>query len=98
MAQCQTDSDCRSGYVCADPRTFPWNAVILDDDQGKRSCLPVPLEGQDAGTVGAAPGAPVCGPAAPQLTPIDAGAGHVNPGAPPPLFPDAGVADGGDAG
>ncbi len=96
MARCETTSDCRSGYVCADPRSYPWNAVILDDDQGKRACLAIPLEGQDGGTVGPAPSAQVCGPAAPALTPIDAGAAQIKPGSPPPpLFPDAGTRDGG---
>src|SRR5215472_9668661 len=34
MAHCSSDSDCRSGYVCRDPRQQPWGAVILDDNQG----------------------------------------------------------------
>lgn len=96
MAKCSSNGDCRTGYVCADPRSFPWNAVILDDDQGKRACLAVPLEGQDAGVVGPAPlEAPVCGPAAPQVTPIDAGAVRIAPPKPAPLFPDAGSKDAG---
>lgn len=100
MAKCETNGDCRSGYVCADPRTYPWNAVILDDDQNKRACLAIPLEGQDAG--GATPpnasakeDGGICGPAAPPLTPIDAGApAVVSPiNTPPPLFGDAGPRD-----
>lgn len=99
MAPCDSNSDCRAGYVCADPRTYPWNAVILDDDQGRRTCLPVPREGQDGGvaTTDDAGTAAVCGPAAPLLTPIDAGTAS-DAGGIPPLFPtDAGpdAADGG---
>lgn len=57
MAQCESDSDCRGEYVCADPRTAPWNAVILDDNQIKRSCLPRPfaVDAGDAGDAGAIP-------------------------------------------
>lgn len=90
MAKCESNGDCRDGYVCADARTYPWNAVILDDDQGKRTCLAMPLEGQDGGTAGPGVTAPVCGPAAPPVSPIDAGAAaiHAPPG-PPPLFPGA---------
>ena len=100
MAKCESNGDCRPGYVCADPRTYPWNAVILDDDQSKRACLAIPLEGQDGGTAGPAAVAPVCGPASPPMTAIDAGAAQVqDAAAPPPLFPetrsDAGQADSG---
>ncbi len=92
MAQCESNGDCRDGYVCADPRTFPWNAVILDDNQNKRTCLAVPLEGQDGGAAGPAPPAPVCGPVAPPMTPIDAAAPSIQEaGATSPLFPDAGT-------
>jgi hypothetical protein len=94
MKWCESNGDCRDGYVCADPRGYPWNAVILDDNQAKKSCLATPLEGQDGGTAGPAAAAPVCGPAAPPLTPIDAGAPRIQEaGAPaPPLFPvDAGA-------
>lgn len=42
MAWCQTDSDCRQGdgYVCRDPKTGPWFGIDLDDDQGKKVCIP----------------------------------------------------------
>jgi hypothetical protein len=97
MAKCESNGDCRDGYVCADPRTYPWNAAILDDDQGKRSCLPSPVEGQDAGTPSAVGTAPVCGPAAPPLSPIDAGPAKIYDAAsPPPLVPgpaDSGAKD-----
>ena len=86
-AQCESNGDCRDGYVCADPTSYPWNAVILDGNQSKRSCLPVPLEGQDGGAPDG--GAPVCKPTAPNMSPIDASAPSIDGGA-PPLFPDAG--------
>jgi hypothetical protein len=91
MAKCESNGDCRPGYVCADPRTFPWNAVILDDNQGKRSCLAIPLEGRDAAAAGpASTSAPVCGPTAPDAGTIEASAPSIDAVAPPPLFPDAG--------
>lgn len=44
LATCKSDSDCRQsdGYVCADPRTMPWFAVNLDDDQAERVCIIAP--------------------------------------------------------
>lgn len=95
MAKCESNGDCRDGYVCADPRSFPWNAVILDDDQNKRSCLAIPLEGQDAGSAARVSTAPVCGPTAPSVGKIDAGPARIfDAGAPSrPLFPDAGPTD-----
>jgi hypothetical protein len=62
MAQCHSDGDCRSDtdstgrrlYTCADPRLTPWHALILDDDQTQKTCLPTPdpgvVIGSDAGT------------------------------------------------
>jgi hypothetical protein len=111
MAQCETNGDCRGDYVCADPRTSPWNAVILDDNQGKKGCLPQPLTldagadgGPDSGVIFSAESA-ICQAAAPMEAgaPIDAGvanvveAGTVNL---PPLFPNDASADAGtpDAG
>jgi len=91
MAQCESNGDCRDGYLCADPRKYPWNAVILDDNQNKRACLPVPLEGQDGGAADAEPPKPVCGPVAPPMSQIDAGPPSIQEaGAAPPLFSDAG--------
>ena len=46
MATCDKDSDCRSGYSCAnlsDPSN-PWAAVPIDRDRGNRACL-VPISG-----------------------------------------------------
>lgn len=94
MAACESNGDCRPGYVCADPRTAPWNAVILDDVQGKRSCLAAPPEGDDAGVP--AEDATVCKAVAPEVPEIEAGAPEILDGGAPPLFPDAGPAsDGG---
>jgi hypothetical protein len=86
MAKCAGNSDCRAGYVCADPRTAPWNAVILDDDQEKKSCLPIPAEAEDAGAVTGS--AAVCGVVGPILSPIDAGPSTLVDGAAviPPLI------------
>ena len=106
IARCTSNSDCRSedGYVCADPRKPPWNALVLDDDQSITVCLVVPVEGMDGGqTPIVHQAAPVCGPAAPTPPPIDAGAAKISDAATvPPLFQDAGVdaskPDAGDAG
>lgn len=86
-AKCESNGDCRDGYVCATPTAYPWNAILLDSDQGKRSCLPAPLEGQDGGAPTGE--APVCRPTAPNMSPIDASAPSIDGGA-PPLFSDAG--------
>lgn len=107
VARCSSDADCREGYTCADPRTAPWNALILDDDQGARTCLVRPLEldggvldgGVDA-AAGFSPSAPVCAPVAPEVPPIDAAPPQIFDGggvAPPPPF-DAGAPDAADAG
>lgn len=74
LAWCTKDSDCRSGegYECRDPRTGPWDALIIDDNQNKMVCLPRPtvISSTDAGDGEA----PVCMPEGPVVTPIDAGA------------------------
>jgi hypothetical protein len=94
MAQCDSNSDCRPGYVCADPKAPPWNATILDDNQIKRSCLPAPVP--DAAPV-IPSNAPVC-----QATTADAG--RIEASAPnvdaattvPPFYPPRDAsADGG---
>lgn len=92
-AQCTSDSDCRGGYVCVDPRTYPWNAVVLDNDQSRKTCLAFPLEGLDGGADAGDGGiAPVCGPAGPPVSPIDAGPAKIHDAGitPPPLFGDGG--------
>jgi hypothetical protein len=79
MARCGSDSDCRDGYVCADPRLPPWNALILDDDQNQHVCItaPSPVTGQGE----AEP--PVCRPGGNRdaaATPIDASPAVIDAG------------------
>ena len=105
MAQCKSNTDCRNGYICADPRALPWSAVILDDDQLQLVCIvppdieptsgkPIAVSRVDAG---------VCGVATPPVPPIDASREPPDTGtdsAPVDAAPvDAGTADAGiDAG
>ncbi len=94
MAQCHSDSDCRTddGYVCADPRQPPWNALILDDDQTQRVCIQRPSAAtyDDAGTASVPP---VCSSTNPNPVPdIDASTNEVEAGA------DAGTDAANDAG
>lgn len=42
MAHCGSDSDCRAGYICRNPREAPWNAAILDDNQTLSVCIAAP--------------------------------------------------------
>jgi hypothetical protein len=49
MKTCTSNSNCRDGYVCADPKADPWQAFILDDNQGQRVCMPAPSLIDDAG-------------------------------------------------
>jgi hypothetical protein len=41
MAHCSGSSDCRQseGYTCANPTEAPWNAAILDNNQGQSVCI-----------------------------------------------------------
>jgi hypothetical protein len=61
-AVCTSDSDCRVGYVCANPRLGPWFADILDNLQYPLVCLPAPPNGMVGGDSGPTiePDAPVC--------------------------------------
>ena len=99
MAQCHSDSDCRGGYICADPRQTPWTAVILDDDQTQRVCIVAPDLRESAiggqATLVSTPDAAVCQPTGPDFVTPDAGA--VDAGAPDTGAADAG-ADAADAG
>lgn len=100
-ASCASDSDCRAGYICGDPKAAPWNGLIQDDDQNKLTCLVVPTDYYVDGGVDAAlftpKGLPVCNTVGPDVNPIEAGAASIDDGggARPPLVPDAGVADAG---
>jgi hypothetical protein len=43
MENCSQPSDCRAGYVCADPTGAPWMGAIVDDNQSQGVCIaPVP--------------------------------------------------------
>lgn len=104
-ARCFSNEDCRTedGYVCADPRSPPWNAMILDDVQDQLTCLVIPAEGLDGGVANATGQAPVCGPSAPEAPPIDAGkapmvdAGGATTAGLDGAAPDAGITDAGIA-
>jgi hypothetical protein len=52
MQHCGGDGDCRSGYVCRNPRQAPWNASIISNDQSLSVCIWEPA--YDAGTADAA--------------------------------------------
>jgi hypothetical protein len=62
MATCNTNSDCRVGYVCADPTETPWFAANLDRRQYDLVCLPLPPSGMVGGDSGplVEPDAAVC--------------------------------------
>jgi hypothetical protein len=107
---CGSNVDCRPGYTCADPRTAPWNARILDGDQSRQGCLVSPLL-DDAGVPVETPDAsappPVCGPVAPDVPPIPTLDAAADAAAPPldagadaadAATPDAGADAGADAG
>jgi hypothetical protein len=74
MAHCNGDSDCRQGdgYVCANPRSNPWYAAILDDNQNQRVCIAASQQ------VSMAPDADVCAATLPPIpeaggeSPVDA--------------------------
>lgn len=69
MAHCVNDGDCRGGYVCADPKSAPWSAVVLDDDTTKRVCI-WPASYTPAASASASAPPPVCGSVAPDAGPI----------------------------
>ncbi len=70
MAACEVDKDCRDGYICADAKGNPWRALILDDDQAKKVCIP--SSKQASSPSGSAP--PVCNAAGPVVPALDAAA------------------------
>jgi hypothetical protein len=79
IAQCQSNSDCRDGYICADPRSTPWKGIIIDDDQNQLTCLVDPLASFDP-NVPADGGAAVCQSSGPSVSPIEAGAPEFDAG------------------
>lgn len=100
-ARCYSNADCRTdeGYVCANPRSYPWNAIILDDVQDQMTCLVYPSEGLDGGVDAATSRAPVCGPTAPEVPAIDAGkARPADAAADADAGVDSGIADAADGG
>ncbi|WP_394828467.1 hypothetical protein [Pendulispora albinea] len=93
--KCESDSDCRSDYRCSDPKEQPLSAIVLDDNQNVRVCVPVPRLTQDA----SAPPLPdggsqplVCLPGS-KTNPSE-----IDGSVAPPNPPDAGASDAGDAG
>ncbi|MBS2017182.1 MAG: hypothetical protein JST00_30135 [Deltaproteobacteria bacterium] len=101
-ANCEKNEDCRSGYVCADPRLAPWNGVVIDTNQNARTCLVADVDVVDAGALTSTSPASVCTPPAKAPDPYDASAPSLPSDAGtvvPPLLPDGGApADAGDAG
>jgi hypothetical protein len=102
VSSCGTDGDCRAGYLCADPRTPPWNGLVQDDVQDKRTCLVIPAGYTADGGVpviaSKAP-APVCSSVGPKVDPIDASAPVIssNDASVTPVDAGAPDADAGDA-
>lgn len=98
MARCENNSDCRDGYVCANPTEAPWSGQIMDNDQNQLTCLVPATFPPDGGADGGEPDAfaPVCTANGPSDASIDVSAPSISleAGTVPPLFPDAG-ADGG---
>lgn len=106
VASCDSNEDCRGGYACVDPKLPPWNGLVQDTNQVKRSCMVLPTDySLDAGPDAAGRDTrnrPICGPTAPDVDPIDASPARIanEPTVNPPLVSDAGVdaADAGDGG
>jgi hypothetical protein len=78
MQTCDSNSDCRSGYTCADlsGSPNPWDAVLIDKGRGKKACV-VPFNGSpDAPDAGSDVG-DVCvsKPAAPEPAGGEGGSG-----------------------
>ncbi|APR99573.1 hypothetical protein [Pajaroellobacter abortibovis] len=74
MRTCDSDSDCRSGYVCASPISPPWFGRVMQGDPTRSVCLPAPsfpVDSED-GSAGEG-GQSVCTSWWFQVPPIDAG-------------------------
>ena len=101
LKTCGDDGDCREGYACVTPAER--DALVLDDRQDVRVCLPVapasslPVPAADSG-------APVCQPSVDASVPIpvdppaDGGEGGAPDGGAPDGGAPDGEADGGDGG
>jgi hypothetical protein len=81
MKACGSDSDCRQndGYACLDPRTAPWNAVLLDNARSKRVCIARP-SGSAALAMASFADAAVCSPNRPPVVDLDAAVAAQNGG------------------
>lgn len=74
MRTCASNQDCRDGYVCRDPRSQPFGALALDNDQNKTICIARSVIDRDLASI-EVPN--VCRAAAPVVPPIDAGPGVI---------------------
>jgi hypothetical protein len=92
MENCSQESDCRSGYVCADPAGSQWNGAILDDNQSQGVCIAPPPAGlsKDGGP---RPDAAICQPYDADAALGDDGGGDASADAAD--APSEGAADGG---
>lgn len=109
VAHCDQQSDCRSGYICANPREAPWGGIVLDNNQRALGCMILPElidAGADAGPDAAisSPKTPaICMPGGQSENGFDASAPVIVKDAgsdAPPLVKDSGApsVDAGDAG
>src|SRR5688572_3938053 len=71
-ARCFSNADCRTeeGYVCVDPKKYPWNAFILDDVQDQTVCMVMPAEGLEGGVDASTNDAAVCKATTDDVAPI----------------------------
>jgi hypothetical protein len=92
-ARCFSNADCRTeeGYICADPKAYPWKAFILDDVQDQTVCLVMPAEGLEGGVDASTNDAAVCKATTDDVAPIDAGKAKMIDGS----VPDVSVVDAG---
>ena len=66
MQACSSDSNCRDGYVCRDPRQPPWSAAVLDNNVGQRICIAPSTVGPGEPVTSSQAGS-VCSPPLPTL-------------------------------
>jgi hypothetical protein len=58
MKDCHQDGDCRAGYVCRSRQDLagpPWDALLLDDNQDQKICVPLSDQTFASGTPDASP-------------------------------------------
>lgn len=92
MATCGSNSDCRDGYICANPHGLPWDGKVLDDNQTNHVCIYPPVNGVVGGDASVlSSDAAVCQPSDPSVPGIDASVSFMpDAGAPDTRAPDAG--------